>query len=80
MKKVEVKLYADLRRYYPKLKVNEALTITLDDGANLGNLLDELKIPREEITMTTINGKQKEEGYLLQNGDRAGIFPLIGGG
>ena len=80
MNTVEVKLYADLRKYYPNLKISEALTITVDDKAKLGNLLDELKVPRKEITVVLVNGKQEEESYLLQDGDRIGIFPLIGGG
>jgi len=30
--------------------------------------------------MIIVNGKHEKEGYLIKNGDRVGIFPLIAGG
>jgi len=77
---VEVRLFASLREYYPDLGLGEALTITLDDEAKLGDLLDEMKIPREEIVIVMVNGKREEESCPLRDRDRIGIFPLIGGG
>ncbi len=80
MNTVEVRLYATLRKYYPDLEIGEALAIALNDKTKLGNLLDKLKLPREEITVAIVNGKREEESYLLRDGDRIGIFPLVGGG
>ncbi len=80
MNTVEVRLFASLRKYYPDLEVGEALVITLDDKAKLGSLLHELKVPKEEITVVLVNGKREEENYLLQDGDRMGLFSPIGGG
>ncbi|MCL0057672.1 MoaD/ThiS family protein [Dehalococcoidales bacterium] len=75
---VEVRLYASLRKY--SLRRDEPLVIRLDDKAKLGDLLDELKIPKEEIKVALVNSKWEEENYLLRDGDRIGIFPPIGGG
>jgi len=80
MNKVEVRLYASLRKYHSNPGSSEALVMELDDKAKLGNLLDKLKIPREEVGVLMVNGKWEKESYLLQDGDRIGIFPLIGGG
>ena len=80
MATVEVRLYASLRKYHSNPGSSEALIITLDDKANLANLADKLKIPKEEIAITMVNGRQEEKSYLLQEGDRIGLFPLIGGG
>jgi molybdopterin synthase sulfur carrier subunit len=80
MSTVEVRLYATLRKYHPKLGIGEPLLTTLDDRATLRNLLDELKIPRKEIAVVFVNGKWEEEDYLLRNGDRIGIFPPLAGG
>jgi molybdopterin converting factor small subunit len=77
---VEVRLYATLRKYRPDLAVGESFVITLGDKANIGNLFNELKIPREEVKVAFVNGKWEEESYLLQEGDRIGIFPPVGGG
>ena len=80
MSKVEVRLYASLRKYHPNPGSSEALVITLDDEAKLGDLLDKLKVSRQEIGILMLNGKWQKESYLLQDEDRIGIFPLIGGG
>jgi molybdopterin converting factor small subunit len=77
---VEVRLYATLRKYYPNLGIGEPLVMALDDKARLGNLFSELKIPKEEIKAALVNGKWEEESYLLEDGDRIGLFSPIGGG
>ncbi len=77
---VEVRLYATLQKYHPGLGIGEPLVITLDDRARLRNLLAELKIPKEEIKIALVNGKWEEESYLLEDGDRIGLFSPIGGG
>lgn len=77
---VEVRLYASLEKYHPGLGIGEPLVIALDDKAKLGNLLDELILPKEEVVIAMVNGKSEEESYLFQDGDRIGLFPLIGGG
>lgn len=77
---VEVRVYASLQKYYPDLEIGKPLVIALDDKAKLGNLLGELKIPRDEIAVVMVNGRQEKESYLLQDGDRVGIFSPIGGG
>ncbi len=77
---VEVRLYATLQKYHPGLGIGEPLVITLDDKARLGNLLGELKIPKKEIKAILVNGKWEEESYLLEDGDRVGIFSPVGGG
>ena len=80
MNKVEVRFYASLRKYYPELETGEVLSVTLDDKARLADLVDKLKVPKEEITMVMVNGRREKDSYLLQDGDRIGVFPLIGGG
>ena len=77
---VEVRLYASLQKYHPSLRIGEPLGITLDDKARLRNLFSELKIPKEEIKVALVNGKWEEESYLLEDGDRIGLFSPIGGG
>ena len=80
MNKVEVRLYASLRKYHPNSGSGEALVITLDNEAKLGDLLDKLKLPRQEVNLLMVNGNWQKESYLLKDGDRIGFFPLIGGG
>jgi len=77
---VEVRLYATLRKYHPDLGIGEPLVMALDDKAKLGNLLNELKLPKEEVKVTLVNGKWEDKSYPLRDGDRIGIFSPIGGG
>jgi len=80
MSKVEVRLYAGLRRYYPDGQSGDALTMEFGDQAKLGDIIDRLKIPRQEVSVLMVNGKWEKEDYPLKEGDRVGLFPLIGGG
>ena len=80
MKKVEVRLYASLRKYHPSAGDREVFFPEMADGAILGDLVDKLKIPRQEIGVLMVNSTWQKETYLLQDGDRIGLFPLIGGG
>jgi len=80
MGKVEVRLYANLRDYYPEIGRDDVLTLPLDDHMKVGDLLAKLKAPRKEISMVMVNGKHVKEDQLLKDGDRVGVFPLIGGG
>lgn len=77
---VEVRLYASLQKYRPGLGIGEALAITLDDKAELGNLLNKLKVPKEEVAIVMINGRGEKESCILRGGDRIGLFPPIAGG
>ena len=80
MNKVEVRLFASLRKYHVKPGSSEVMIIEVEDKTPLGSLLGRLKIPPEEVTVIMVNGKREPESYSLQDGDRVGIFPLIGGG
>jgi len=80
MNKVEIRLFASLRKYHPNTGDSEAFPMELGDKTSLGNLVDKLKIPRQEIGVLMVNGKWQKESYLLQDEDRVGLFPLIGGG
>ncbi len=80
MSKVEVRLFASLRQYHPNTGDSDVFTLDLGDKTSLGDLVDKLKIPRPEIGVLMVNGRWQKENYLLQDEDRVGIFPLIGGG
>lgn len=80
MNKVEIRLFASLRKYHPSTEDSDAFALELADGAKLGDLVEKLKIPRQEIGVLMANGKWQKEDYPLKDGDRIGLFPLIGGG
>lgn len=77
---IEVRSYANLQQYSPNLKIGEPLVMVLNHETKLKDLLEELKLPKEEVNTVFVNGKWEGEHYILRDGDKIFIFPAIGGG
>jgi len=54
-------------------------TISLDDGASVGDLLTQLRINRRVIVAVN-DQRNRSKAQLLQDGDRVAIYTMIGGG
>lgn len=78
--KIEVRLFAYLRDLHPEAKKDGILFLPLDDKMDVGTLITRLNLPAKEISLVMVNGKHQREDYVLKDGDRVGIFPMIGGG
>jgi sulfur carrier protein ThiS len=73
---IKIKLFATLRALSPE---------TADDylipaGTTVYALLEELKIPVEEVNLVFINGNCGNLTSILEGGDRLSVFPSLGGG
>lgn len=77
--KVEIKLFATLRKY---IQENEGGTRTLElpDIYKVQDVLDMLKIPEDFPKIILVNGIQKGFDDALQDGDTLSVFPPIAGG
>jgi molybdopterin converting factor small subunit len=73
--KVTVKLFATFRAGRFGEQTREYAPDT-----TVGNILNELDLPLDEIGATLINHRHVEEDQKLQDGDTLSIFPLVGGG
>ena len=81
MIRIEARLYATLRKYYPEGKVGEALVRELAEGTTVQKLLEnELGVPPGEVKLVFVNGVSRSFDHVLADGDRVGIFPPVGGG
>jgi molybdopterin converting factor small subunit len=75
---VEVKLFAGL-----ELKSRLSLRwnmVEYQPGLTLGEVIDSLGVPREAVAIFMVNGRQSRLDTELGDGDRVGLFPLVGGG
>lgn len=72
---VTVKLFAQFRN--DRFKVEQR---DYSEPISTRQILDELKIPADELGVLMINGRHAELDQLLVEGDSVGIFPLVGGG
>ena len=80
MVRVEVRLYANLRRYVPQLGLGEAMKLELYEGATLRHIFKRLELPESEVKRVIVNGRSKKYEYVLLNRDRVAIFPPVAGG
>ena len=74
---IEINLFASLKKYLP---AESACRYPVEPGTPLSALLDQLRIPEDEVKLIFIDGVKEDASALLHGGERVGIFPPIGGG
>ena len=72
---VRVKLFATLRINREK----EAL-LDLPEGTTVGQIIENLNIKKEEVTIIFVNGRSAKLDHNLANDDTLSLFPPVGGG
>ena len=77
---VRVRLYATLSRYLSNRAPGIPVEIEGPHGATVGDLVNGLKLPREEVKLYFVRGRARPIDWPLEPGNEVGIFPLIGGG
>ncbi len=78
--KIEVHLFASLAKYLPEDAINKTCTIKLSDQSTVADLIKEMKLPDQSIKLIFLNGIHASRTSELNDGDRVGIFPPVGGG
>jgi len=78
--RIEVRLYATLRRYCPAPDQENSLLLQVPEDMSLNDLLERLKVPKQEAKILFVNNRSQSIDYVLQDGDRVGIFPQVAGG
>ncbi len=72
---IKVKLFATLRQGRGK-----EMFLELPEGAASQNIIDRLEIPKEDVAILLINGRDGELDTILKEADTVSIFPPVGGG
>ena len=76
---IVIKLYGDLRDKSPQINsyhgAPSTLSVEIDDFKNVLDILDKLRIKKEEVSHVFINSKYTGLEKEVKNGDRIGIFP-----
>ena len=73
---IDINLFVTLSRYLPE----NSNFFEISDNTTVGQLIEKLSIPEGLVKLIFVNGKKQEIKYLLQNSDRVGLFPPVGGG
>ena len=77
--KVNVKLFATLRKYSPESSANQQ-SLDLADGTTSRQVLQQLAVPEPEVAFVFVNSKRQKLDEPLSDGDELGVFPPIAGG
>ena len=78
--KVEVRVFATLRRYLPDLKIGEAMSIMVEPGTNLDELRERLGLPKEAVKVIMRNNLHAFPEDIISDGDRIAYIPAVAGG
>ena len=78
--KVELKLYASLRKYLPEHVAGNNSRVEVQEGKTVGQLIHELNIPEDAPKILFVNGIHVNRDYVFKDGDRLALFPPIAGG
>lgn len=76
---IEVRLYATLRRYAPPDSAGMR-SVDIPEGCTAGELLGIIGVDPEEVHLLMVNGVNAAAEQVLWDGDRVGLFPVVGGG
>jgi molybdopterin converting factor small subunit len=79
--RVIVKLFATLKEYAPIQGLSGTpFDMEVNENATLGDIVEILKLPVEEVKIPFVNGIVQPFDWQLKPGDEIGIFPPVGGG
>lgn len=73
---VELRLFASLGHLMPP----KADQYPIPAEQTVKDLLEALNVPLDDVQLVFINGVKQDMTSTLNDGDRIGIFPPIGGG
>ena len=73
---IQLKLFAVLAGHTPA----DTDHYPIDPGMTIAQLIDSLKIPKEQAKLVFVNGRRADLTDRINTGDRVGIFPPVGGG
>ena len=79
--KIELRLFASFARFMPeKTNGGSQRETEVRNGITVKELLEELRIPPDEVKIVFLNGIHAKGDEILREGDRLGVFPPVAGG
>ena len=78
--RIEVAVFATLRRYMPELGLGETKTLEVEPGTTMAEVVDMLGLPKDEVQIVVRNHLHADLSDAVTEGDRIVFVPAIGGG
>jgi molybdopterin synthase sulfur carrier subunit len=77
---LQIMLFATLRRFVPGFDPYQGLALDIPPGTTPAQIIRQLGLPPEDVTLILVDGVQQQPEYQLQGNERVALFPPIGGG
>jgi len=78
--KIKVRLFGTLGEKFPDHDPLNGFEVEIPKDANVGDLIDQLDIPKSKIGLVSVQGRLVKAGKILKQGDFARIYrPIFGG-
>jgi len=77
MPKIQVNLYAMLRKYSDG---KPSVEVEIEPGQTVQQVLEQIGVPPEQTRIIFINNRAASLASVLQGDEQVGIFSAIGGG
>ncbi len=78
--RVNVRLFATLRRFFPDYDPEKGIEAKVEEGSTVETLIQTLQLPEKEARVILINGISKKNTDRLTDGDQVSLFTPLGGG
>jgi sulfur carrier protein ThiS len=78
--KVKVRLFGTLGKKFPDHDPLNGFEVEIPKDAKVGDLLEQLEIPKSKIGLVSVQGRLVKAGKTLKQGDFIRIYrPIFGG-
>jgi molybdopterin synthase sulfur carrier subunit len=78
--RIEVAVFATLRRYMPELGLGKTKTLEVEPGTTMAEVVEMLGLPKDEVQIVVRNHRHADLSDAVTEGDRIAFVPAIGGG
>jgi molybdopterin synthase sulfur carrier subunit len=75
-----VLLNATLRRHRPDYNAGVGISLEVEPGTTVAQILPNLGVPAKEVALLMVDGRRRDLDFVLQGNERVALFPPIGGG
>ena len=78
--KVEIRVFATLRRYLPELGIGEPKIMDVEPGTTMDEIRETLGLPDSEVKIIMRNNLHVEASAVAEDNDRITYIPAVAGG
>jgi molybdopterin synthase sulfur carrier subunit len=75
-----VLLNATLRRHWPDYNAGVGISLEVQAGTTVAQILPRLGVPAKEVALLMVDGRRRDLDFELEGNERVALFPPIGGG